>query len=170
MSCSGVRTPSTIRPFGAVGTTFQNLVAGQPLFLPGFGPNCGCFDATKQLVLNPAAWKDAGPGQFGTAPAFLNNYRWQRQPAESASFGRIFPLAKEGKVNLQMRMEFTSNLFNRTFYGMPSSSNPISPVFYTNRFQTGQPGALSSGFGFVNTTNGSGTSPRQAQIVARITF
>jgi len=151
------------------GSTFQNLT-GQPLFMPGLGPNCGCFDPTKTLVLNPAAWQDAPAGQFGTAPAFLNNYRWQRQPAESASFGRIFPLAKEGKVNLQVRMEFTSNLFNRTFLPAPSASNPSSPVLYTNKFQTGAVGALSSGFGLVNTTNGAGSSPRQAQIVARITF
>jgi len=150
------------------GSTFQNIVAGQPLFLQN--PNCGCFDPTKTLVLNPAAWTDAPAGQFGTAPAFLNNYRWQRQPAESASFGRIFPLAKEGKVNLQVRFEATSNLFNRTFLSAPSAANPSSPVLYTNKFQSGAVGALSSGFGFVNTTNGAGTSPRQAQIVARITF
>ncbi len=147
------------------GSTFQNLVPGQNLFL--VNPN-GNFDPTKTLVLNPAAWQDAPAGQFGTAPAFLNNYRWQRQPAESASFGRIFPLAKEGKVNLQVRMEFTSNLFNRTFLPAPSASNPSATTLYTNKFQNGQPGALSSGFGFVNTTNGAGTSPRQAQIVARI--
>ena len=95
------------------GSTFQNLT-GQPLFMPGITPNCGCFDPTKQLVLNPAAFQDVATGQFGTAPAYLNNYRWQRQPAESASLGRIFPLSKENKVTLQIRMEFTSNLFNRT--------------------------------------------------------
>jgi hypothetical protein len=156
-------------------TGFQNLVPGQPLFLQN--PNCGCFDPTKTLVLNPAAWTDSGPGQFGTAPAYLNNYRWQRQPAESASFGRIFPLSKEDRVNLQIRMEFTSNLFNRTFYGTPggfgggpSVTNPSAPVLYTNAFMNGQPGALSSGFGFVSTVNGAGTSPRQAQLVARFTF
>jgi hypothetical protein len=66
------------------------------------------FDPTTQLMLNPAAWSDVGAGQFGTAPAFLNNYRWQRQPAESISFGRLFPLTKERKATLQIRIEFRS--------------------------------------------------------------
>ncbi len=149
------------------GATFQNLT-GQPLFL--VNPNCGCFDPTKQLVLNPAAFTDALPGTFGTAPAYLNNYRWQRQPAESASLGRIFPLSKENKVSLQIRMEFITNLFNRLFYSAPSSTNPESATLYTNQFMNGQPGALSLGYGFVNTVNGAGTQPRQGQIVARLTF
>jgi hypothetical protein len=149
------------------GTTFQNLVAGQNLFLQD--PNSH-FDPTKTLVLNPAAWSDAGTGQFGTAPAYLNSYRWRRAPAESASLGRIFPLSKEGKVNLQIRMEFTSNLFNRTFYSAPSAGNPTATVLNTNSFQNGQSGALSQGFGFVNSVNGFGSAPRQGQIVARFTF
>jgi hypothetical protein len=152
------------------GDTFQNLVPGQSLFMPGISPNCGCFDPTKQLVLNPAAFTDAPAGKFGTAPAYLNGYRWQRIPGESASLGRIFPLAKEGKINLQIRMEFTSNLFNRTFYGAPSAGNPQSATFRTNNFMNGTPGALSLGYGFVNTTNGAGAQPRQGQIVARFTF
>jgi hypothetical protein len=150
------------------GSTFQNRVAGQPLFLQN--PNCGCFDPTKTLVLNPAAWTDAATGQYGTAPAYINGYRWQRQPAESASLGRIFPLAREGKIYLQIRMEFTTNLFNRLFLPAPSASNPTAPVQYTNAFMNGQSGALSNGFGLVNTTNGLGASPRQGQMVARFSF
>jgi len=150
------------------GTTMMNYVSGQPLFLQS--PNCGCFDPTKTLVLNPAAWVDAPVGKYGTAPPYMENYRWQRQPAESASLGRIFPLSKENKVTLQIRLEFTSNLFNRLFLSSPSASNPSSPVLYTNQFMNGTPGALSSGFGFVNTVNGAGTSPRQGQLVARFQF
>ncbi|HEY1757624.1 MAG TPA: TonB-dependent receptor [Bryobacteraceae bacterium] len=149
-------------------TGFQNLVPGQKLFLQN--PNCGCFDPTKTLVLNPAAWTDTPAGQFGTAPAYLNGYRWQRQPAESASIGRIFPLSKESRVNLQIRMEFTANLFNRLYLSSPSASNPTATVLTTNNFMNGTPGALSSGFGFVNSVNGAGTQPRQAQLVARFTF
>ena len=128
-----------------VGTTFQNLVPGQPLFLQD--PNCHCFDPTKQLVLNPAAWSDVGTGQYSSTAPYLNNYRWQRQPAESMSFGRIFPLAREGRVNLNVRIEF-QNVFNRTFLSAPSVANPTASVFNTNQFANGTPGALSSGFGF----------------------
>ena len=154
---------------GAV--TYQNLVPGQPLFLQD--PNCHCFDPTKQLVLNPAAWTDAGPGQFGTAPAFQEGYRWQRQPAESMSFGRLFRLAKEGRVTLQVRFEF-QNIFNRSFYITPTTTNPQALTFKTNPFPNGLPGALSSGFGFVNTIGGapfgSPENPRTGQFIARITF
>jgi hypothetical protein len=161
------------------GATYQNYVPGQAFFAPGIDPNCHCFDPTKQLVLNPNAWTDVGPGQYGSTAPFLNNYRWQRQPAESLSFGRIFGIAKEGRINLNIRAEF-QNIFNRTFYASPSSNgfgaaglNPTAPVLFGNQFSSGQSGALSSGFGFVNTVNGGpiGTAqPRSGQIVARFTF
>jgi hypothetical protein len=154
---------------GAV--TYQNLVPGQPLFSQD--PNCHCFDPTKQLVLNPAAWTDAGPGQFGTAAAYYEGYRWQRQPLESMSFGRVFPLAKEGRVNLQVRFEF-QNIFNRQALGTPSTTNPQGLTLRTNPFPNGQVGALSSGFGFVNTVGGapfgSPENPRTGQFVARFSF
>lgn len=67
-------------------------------------------------------------------------------------------------------MEFTTNLFNRLYLGSPSASNPSSPVLYTNAFMNGTPGALSSGFGFVNSVQGAGSSPRQGQLVARLSF
>ncbi len=142
-------------------------------------PNCHCFDPTKQLVLNPAAWQDVGPGQFGTSAPFYNDFRWQRQPAESMSFGRQFAIAKEGKINLYIRAEF-QNIFNRTFYASPSTNgfgaaglNPTAPVLFGNAFANGQPGALSSGYGFVNTVNGGPlgvAQPRSGQFVARLNF
>jgi hypothetical protein len=153
-------------------STAQNLVAGQPLFMPGITPNCGCFNPETQLVLNPKAFVDAPAGQYGTAPPFLNNYRWQRQPSESASIGRIFPLSKERKVQLQVRLEFTSNLFNRFRLSAPSSTNPSSTTLNLDPFLPGQTqiGALSGGYGFVNTYNGAGQLQRQGQMVARLTF
>jgi hypothetical protein len=162
------------------GATPQNLVTGQPLFL--IDPNSH-FDPTKQLVLNPKAWQDVGPGQYGSTAGFLNNYRWQRQPAESMSFGRIFSIAREGKINLNVRAEF-QNIFNRFFFQSPSFGgtgftprsglNPTAPVLSLNQFANGQPGALSGGFGFVNSVNGGPfggpEQPRSGQIVARLTF
>lgn len=160
------------------GSTMQNRVAGEPLFLQD--PNCHCFDPTKTLVLNPKAWSDVGAGQFGSTAPWLNEYRWQRQPAESFNFGRIFAIARDGKVNLAVRVEF-QNIFNRVFYSLPANGgagffaartgvNPTAPILTNNAFANGQPGALSSGFGFVNTVNGIGTQPRSGQFVARFSF
>ncbi|MBV8846672.1 MAG: TonB-dependent receptor, partial [Bryobacterales bacterium] len=149
------------------GNTYQNVVSGQSFF--AMDPNCHCFDPTKQLVLNPAAFADAGTGQFGTAAAYYEGYRWQRQPSEAMSFGRIFPLSKEQRVKLQVRVEF-QNVFNRVFYNTPSTTNPTSLTFRTNPFPNGQAGALSLGYGFVNSLNGSGAQPRTGQFIARITF
>ncbi|HSP68331.1 MAG TPA: TonB-dependent receptor [Bryobacteraceae bacterium] len=160
------------------GATMQNRVASEPLFLQD--PNCHCFDPTKTLVLNPKAWSDVGPGQFGATAPWLDEYRWQRQPQESFNFGRIFAIAREGKVNLAVRVEL-QNVFNRVFYSLPANGgsgffaartgvNPTAPVLYNNAFANGQLGALSSGFGFVNTVNGIGTQPRSGQIVARFSF
>jgi hypothetical protein len=149
------------------GNTYQNVVSGQSFFQ--VDPNCHCFDPTKQLVLNPAAFTDAGSGQFGTAAAYYEGYRWQRQPSEAMSFGRIFPLSKEQRVKLQIRFEF-QNIFNRVFYNTPSTTNPQSLTFRTNPFPNGQAGALSLGYGYVSTLNGSGAQPRTGQFIARITF
>ncbi len=146
------------------GSTFVNRVNGVPLFTSTTDPNCHCIDPTQQLVLNPAAWTDVPAGQFGTAAPYYNDYRWQRQPQESLNFGRDFRLAKEGKVRLNVRAEF-QNVFNRVTLGIPAATNIASPVQHNN-----PGGALSLGYGFVNTVNGAGTNPRSGQIVARLTF
>jgi hypothetical protein len=85
------------------------------------------------------------------------------------NFGRNFRLSKEGKVNLNVRAEF-QNVFNRVTLsspsvGGPTNVNPLSPSAKNN-----PGGALSAGYGFVNTFNGAGTTPRSGQIVARLTF
>jgi len=123
--------------------------------------------------LNPNAWTDVGPGQFGSSAAYYEGYRWQRQPAESMSFGRMFPLSKENRVQLQVRVEF-QNIFNRVAYGTPTTTNPQALTLRTNPFPNGQAGALSSAFVFVNTLGGapfgSPENPRTGQFIARITF
>jgi hypothetical protein len=152
------------------GYTYWNYT-GKPEFL--VDPNSH-FDPTKQLVLNPAAWTDAPTGQFSVSAPYYNGNRWQRQPAESLSFGRNFRMGKEGKYNLHVRAEF-QNIFNRLFYSTPavggfSAANPSSSTQNMNSFPNGAPGALSSGYGFVNYLNGAGDTPRSGQIVARFTF
>jgi len=85
------------------GTTLFNRVAGEALVLKD--PNCHCIDPTKDLVLNPKAWVDAPPGQFGTTAPYLNDYRWQRQPSESMSLARNFFVNRERNVKFEVRAE-----------------------------------------------------------------
>jgi hypothetical protein len=145
------------------GNNYQNLT-GQPLFL--VNPNCGCFNPQTAQVLNPAAWTDAPAGTWGTAAPFYNNYRWQRQPAESMSFARNFRVGKEGKYTLQVRGEFF-NIFNRTFLSAPSVANPLLPIGTIN---SGGNIINSSGFGSIATAAGVGTQPRNGQLVVKFTF
>jgi hypothetical protein len=155
------------------GYTFQNRVPGKPLF--SVDPNSH-FDPTKQLVLNPDAWVEPAYGTFGSSAVYFNDFRWQRQPAESMAIGRIFRV-KEG-MSVYIRAEF-QNVFNRLFYQMPANSATANttittPVGHANSLN-GVSGLLSSGWGYVNWVNGGspgmgGAQPRSGQIVARFTF
>jgi hypothetical protein len=152
------------------GYTLMDRVPGQPLFANGISANCHCFDPTQQLVLNPNAWVEPPFGTFGTAAPYYNDYRWQRQPAESMGFGRVFRIKES--VSLNIRAEF-QNIFNRTFYAQPASGAGfgITTTFVNTPIAHNNPGgALSSGYGFVNTFNGNATQPRSGQLVARFTF
>jgi hypothetical protein len=150
----------------------ENYVAGQSFFAPGFNPNSH-FDPTKTLVLNPNAFTQPGPAQYGvSAPYYIGN-RWQRQPAESLSVGRIFRIRE--KYQLQVRAEF-QNVFNRVFYSAPSTEvgggGTTAATATINPFPVAgsTTGALSGGYGFVNSFNGAGAQPRTGQLVARFTF
>ncbi len=142
------------------GATYQNYTPGAPFELQN--PNCGCFNPQTAQVLNPAAWTDAAPGTFGVSAPYYNNFRWQRQPAESASFARNFRIGKEGRYNLQIRGEFY-NVFNRLFLSQPSTTNPAGAITTANGVNTG-------GFGTIATVGGAGAQPRNGQLVARFTF
>jgi hypothetical protein len=159
--------------------SYANRVAGQPLFLKDL--NCHCFDANKSFVLNPAAWSDPAAGTFGTGAAYYGDYRTQRQPVENFSFGRDFKLAREGKVKLNIRAEF-SNIFNRSRLPNPTSTNALATRTYVDA-ATGKSvnlaasdpsdvnGKATGGFGFINTAVAPSTpASRQGQIVGRITF
>jgi hypothetical protein len=148
------------------GDTFYNYVPGQSCL--GVNPNQKGFNPETTLAMNPNRWVDAPAGQFGVSAPFYNNCRWQRQPQESMSFGRNFPI-KEGRANLQFRMEFY-NVFNRLFYSAPDDGgvfgySPATPTAHNN-----PGGALSAGFGFVNFVNGAGDTPRSGQAVIRLTW
>jgi hypothetical protein len=153
------------------GPTFWNRVPGvNPLLVD---PNCGCFNPQTSLVLNPKAWTDAPGGTFGTSAPFYDNYRWQRQPAESMSFGRNFRMGKEGRFNLYIRAEF-QNIFNRLFLSMPlaGSNSPSNPILNANpaSLPTTVGGVYTYGYGYIATVGGTGAQPRSGQIVGRFTF
>jgi hypothetical protein len=148
--------------------TFWNYVPGaNPL---NVDPNCKCFNPQTTLVLNKNAWTDAPGGTFGVSAPFYDNVRWQRQPAESMSFGRNFRLGHEGKYNLFIRAE-AQNIFNRLFLSMPAtgtasptlSANPLTPA-------TAVGGVYTGGYGYISTLGGAGAVPRSGQIVGRFTF
>ena len=144
---------SSVLGFG----TYMNRNPGVPLYLESL--NCHCIDPTKQLVLNPAAWTDAAPGQFGQAAPYYSDYRFERRPGEQMSFGRTFRLS-ESKF-LSLRAEFF-NIFNRTYFPNPSTSNPLAATTTSN-------GVLTGGFGFINALGGSlFFQPRNGQLVARL--
>ena len=147
------------------GQTYYNFASGMGVnnvFLKD--PNCHCFDPTQELVLNPAAWTEPTPGQFASTAGYYNGYRWQRQPTENVNLGRNFRMGREGKMNLQVRVEF-QNVLNRHFYGQPSAGNPIASTLRANPNST-----LSAGFGFVNFLNGAGAIPRAGTLVGRFSF
>jgi hypothetical protein len=140
-------------------STLFNRVPGVPLFTNDL--NCHCFDPNKTFVLNPAAWSNPGPGQWGTAAAYYSDFRYQRRPVENLSLGRNFRIKE--RANLQIRAEFT-NIFNRTEQSNPTATNPLATP--ATNLITGQ---TTAGFGYIN--NGTTFSPpRQGQLIARFQF
>ena len=159
---SGLPIPVAVSQNQLSGLVFQttrfNRVSGEPLYL--YDLNCHCFDPNKDFVLNPKAWSDAAPGQWGFSAPYYNDLRYQRRPDEQVTFGRVFRL-REG-MSFQVRAEFF-NVFNRVYLNDPSATNPLQTP---NRNAQGVP---ISGFGRIDT--GSLISqPRNGQIVARFQF
>jgi hypothetical protein len=141
------------------GGTNANRVSGQPLYTKDL--NCKCFDPNKEFVLNPAAWANPAPGQWGTAATYYSDYRAARRPDEQLSLGRKFQIREN--IGFSIRAEFF-NVFNRVFLNNPDSGNALATQ--TTNPATGQ---TLSGFGRINT----GTTflpPRTGQIVARFSF
>jgi hypothetical protein len=165
-----IATPGATNNLGAVlpratPGTLANRVPGVPLFTKD--PNCHCYDPSDTFILNPAAWSQPAPGQWGTAAAYYNDYRWQRQPAESMSLGRIFRL-REG-MTLSIRAEFF-NIFNRVFLNAPTSGNAAQTQVFNGQQAV-------SGFGWINTlttpiqaAGGAVPTVRNGQLVARFQF
>jgi hypothetical protein len=146
--------------FQSATTQVQNRVPGVPLFTQDL--NCHCFDPNTTFVLNPTAWTNPAPGQFGSATLY-NDYRSQRRPVENLALGRLFRIREN--VSLSMRIEFT-NVFNRTEFNSPTLAALTNPQAAQTRSATGQ---TTAGFGFINNTTVA-VNPRQGQVVAKIQF
>ena len=147
--------------------TRQVRVPGAPLYLKDL--NCGCYDPTVETVLNPAAWVDQPAGVFGNFANYYGDFRAQRRPNESMSFGKRFPVKGE-RVAVSLRVEFF-NIFNR----MVSLPNPVTSNPATA--PTRQNGILTGGFGYLafnqissNNQNNAYPAPRTGQMVFRIEF
>jgi hypothetical protein len=136
-------------------STLFNRVPGVPLFLKDL--NCHCIDPTKDLVLNPAAWSNPIDGQWGTSALFYNDFRYERRPAESLSFGRIFRFKESIVLTIRMNSQ---NIFNLTQLWNPTATNPLAPTTCTGGTgavcaNPATAGKLIGGFGFVNYVGGS---------------
>jgi hypothetical protein len=144
---------------------YANRVPGVPLFT--VDENCHCFDPNKVFVLNPAAWSQPGPGQWGTGAAYYSDYRYQRRPNENLGLGRVFRIKERYELNL--RIEF-NNIFNRAEMPTPTSTNAAQTQVKNLA------GVPTAGFGFIATgntgivTNTQTPSSRQGTIVARFRF
>ncbi len=143
--------------------TFANRVPGEPLFLKD--PNCHCIDPNKEFALNPRAWRDPGPGEWGFSAAYYGDYRFARRHDEQLSIGKIFRL-REG-AQLQLRAEFF-NVLNRVFLPNPDSGNALATQ------QVDRNGVPIAGFGRMNVGQIVAATlpwtPRTGQLVARFTF
>src|SRR5581483_1221047 len=156
--------------------TFQSatrqLRTGQPLYLKDL--NCHCFDPNTTFVLNPLAWANPGPGQFG-GQTYYGDFRGQRRPVENFAFGRQFRIRERYALNI--RAEFT-NVLNRAYLNDPTISTPtIGPQTAPSCRQPNgssgpcsQPGMqILSGFGSIGLSSVR-YPPRTGQVVAQIQF
>jgi hypothetical protein len=140
--------------------SYANRVPGEPLFTKDL--NCHCFDPSREFVLNPNAWSEPAPGQFGRGAAYYSDYRARRVPQENLAFGRTFRIG-EGGANFNIRAEFT-NVLNRTIIPVPTSTNARAT-------QTSANGLTTAGFGRINTASAPNVpTSRQGLIVGRFTF
>jgi hypothetical protein len=150
-------------------STFQDRVPGEPLFLKDLN---GGYDPNKDFVLNPKAWKNPAPGQFGTSAAYYNDYRFQRHPVEQIGVGRLFRLPREG-MSLELRVEFF-NAFNRNNPADPTSNNSNAAQVYANGVPTSGFGYINSqslgNFSTLNNNTGLGGNPRQGQLLLRFRY
>lgn len=151
-------------------------VEGQPLYTTNWvdydgnqrtdelDVNCHCFDPTKTVVLNPAAWSNIPSAQWGAQQTAVREFRGIRQPQENINVSRNFRIKE--RVTLHVRVEF-QNAFNRTRLPQPSIGNYTATP---TKFATGSnAGLFNGGFGTILPTAGT-SGARAGTLIARVTF
>lgn len=123
--------------------------------------NCHCFDPTKTVVLNPAAFSGTPDGKWASNFSTLREFRGIRLPTENANFGRTFRIKE--KVTFNVRVEF-ANVFNRLRLPQPSAAAvTAAPI------KSPLTGLYTSGYGTIVPTAGT-QGQRSGTLVGRITF
>jgi hypothetical protein len=116
-------------------------------------------------LLNPAAWADPAPGQFGTGAPYYSDYRHARTPRENFAIGRTFRIGETG-ASFNIRAEFT-NIFNRVILVDSLLATTNARLTQTRNAA----GLTTSGFGRINTASTPGiATQRQGMIVGRFVF
>jgi hypothetical protein len=139
-------------------STVMNRVPGQPLYLKDLNDH-QAWDPKKDFVLNPAAWADPAPGEWGTAASRYSDFRYRRIMSEQIGLSKQFRINE--RMSLNVRFELF-NMFNRMLLPNPDSSNPLS---IQRRSSTGE---TLSGYGYINAFNTGGQ--RSGQLTARFRF
>lgn len=138
--------------------------------------NCHCYDPTKTQVFNPDAWENVPNGQWAADMSELRFFRGIRTPVENVNFSRNFRMGPEGRVTLNVRVEF-NNIFNRMILPQPVVTAPAGQpaINFANEPQKvpdpSNPnfGLYSGGFGTYNVLSGIG-GQRTGSFVARLNF
>jgi hypothetical protein len=152
-------------------------VAGQPLYTTNWVDNegnqrtdeldinCHCYDPTKTVVLNPAAWSNIPNGQWGAQQTGIRQFRGIRYPQENLNISRNFRIKE--RVVFHIRAEF-QNVLNRTRLPQPVTTANFTAT--PTRFAAGaNAGLFNGGFGTILPTSGTAGS-RTGTIVVRVTF
>jgi hypothetical protein len=129
--------------------------------------NCHCFDPEKTLVFNPAAWQAVPDGQWAAQNPVIPWFRGVRLPQEDANLSRTFRMGPDGRISLQVRVEF-QNVLNRLKLPGPQ----IAGLNFNTVPTPTTDGRYTSGFGTFGNLRNPNTfgAERTGMFVGRLTF
>ncbi len=149
-----------MNPYAVNWTDLDGKVHSEPL-----DPNCHCYDPTRTVVLNPAAWTAVPDGQWAADQSSIRYFRGIRRPSESANLSRNFRFKE--RYSLQVRIEM-NNVFNRLLLPQPTAAGANFAAA-----PTAAGGQFTGGFGtFGNLQTGAAVpgAARSGLLVARFQF
>jgi hypothetical protein len=130
--------------------------------------NCKCFDPEKTIVLNPNVWTAVEDGKWPISNQILSDVRGPRQPQESGNLSRNFKFGKDGRMALQVRVEF-QNIFNRKLLPITPQISNLNWNQAPTRSTDGRYTAGFGTFGNLRVNNAFGAE-RSGVFVGRFTF